>query len=146
MTPEEIKSIAIQGAVIVGALVLVKFLPRLTAGVPFVDAEAVKAMMDEGKEPVVIDVRTSGEFTGPLGHVPGAVNLTPSDLKDRIGFLGQKLEALKTEPVFVMCRTENRAPGGARVLKQAGFTKVSVIKGGMAAWSRKGYPVTGVGG
>jgi rhodanese-related sulfurtransferase len=143
MNAEQISSIAIQVAVILGALLFVKYLPRFTAGVPFVDAEDVKRLMDEGKDVVVIDVRTAGEFSGPLGHVPGSINLTPADLKDRIKLVAERLEAYKDEPVFVLCRTENRAPGGARLLKQAGFAKVSIVKGGMAGWHRKGFPTEG---
>ncbi|MEO5336426.1 MAG: rhodanese-like domain-containing protein [Magnetospirillum sp. WYHS-4] len=145
MNADQIQSIAIQVAFVVGALVFVKYLPRLTAGVPFVEPQAVKKLMDEGKDVVVVDVRTAGEFTGSLGHIPGAINLTPGDLKERIGLVAEKLEAYKNEPVFVLCRTENRAPGGARVLKQAGFTNVAVVKGGMARWNREGFPVEGVG-
>lgn len=145
MDAQQINSIVIQVAVIAGALLFVKYLPRLTAGVPFVDATEVKKLMDEGRDVVVIDVRTPGEFSGPLGHVPGSVNLTPTDLKDRIKLVAEKLEAYKDEPVFVLCRTENRAPSGARMLKQAGFTKVAIVKGGMAGWHRKGFPTEGAG-
>jgi 3-mercaptopyruvate sulfurtransferase SseA len=33
---------------------------------------------------LVIDVRTAQEFSGQLGHIPGAVNIPIAELPDRI--------------------------------------------------------------
>lgn len=122
---------------------LIRYLPRLTAGVPFVEPKILKDAMDGGEDVVVLDVRTPGEFTGNLGHVPGAVNILPPELQANLSKAGGDMEALKGEPVFVMCRTENRAPRTARILKKAGFTNVSIVKGGMSRWNRENYPVEG---
>lgn len=128
-------------AVLVGAFMMMKFLPRLMAGVPFVDAKAVHEMMQGGKDVLVIDVRTAGEFSGNLGHIGGALNLEAGELASRVGGADGQFDDLKGEPVFITCRTENRAPRAAKILTKAGFTNVCIIKGGMAGWNRQGLPV-----
>ncbi len=127
----------------VGAVVMMKFIPRLIAGVPFVEPEVLKKMMDEGRDVVVLDVRSEAEFTGKLGHVPGAINLPLSQLAGKMRSSKEEFEAYKSEPICMVCRSENRSPGAARMLRKMGFTGVSVLKGGMRAWDRKNLPTEG---
>jgi len=132
--------------ILIGVMVIVflRLLPRIKAkilGIPFVSTDDIKARMDAGEEMLVIDVRTAGEFTGNLGHIDGALNLDASALSAKLGELGDKLDAYKTDPIVVTCRTDNRSPGAARVLFQNGFKNLVIMGGGMSAWNRKGYPV-----
>ena len=80
----------------------------------------------------VIDVRGGGEFTGPLGHIPAAVNVPLDRLADRLS------ELAKNEPVVVVCRTDKRSAKAARMLHDAGFGAVSVLHRGMEAWNEAG--------
>ena len=122
-----------------------KMLPRLIAGVPFVDPGDVKRMLDAGEAEVVVDVRSAGDFNGKLGHIPGAINLPLPDLTERLKQMTPDMEHLKYEPVFVNCRRENIAAHAARRLKKAGFIKVAVVKGGIKAWNRNGLPIERTG-
>jgi rhodanese-related sulfurtransferase len=115
--------------------------PRLVAGVPFFEPQAVHQRLAAGEDVVIVDVRTPGEFTGSLGHAPGAVNVPLADLAGRLAAGAGEMDELKDLPVFVMCKTANRSPSAARLLKKRGFTNVAVIKGGMAAWKRAGLPI-----
>jgi len=127
-------------ALAIGLFMAFKFMPRILAwGIPFHGPETVKARMDKGDNVLVIDVRSSGEFTGELGHVPGSLNLDAATLAARINELGDKLAPHKNDPVVVTCRTHNRSPRAAKLLKAAGFSDVSVLKGGLSAWNRAGY-------
>lgn len=128
-------------AFVASVLVLMKFLPRLLAGVPFVEPNVLKEALDGGQDVVVIDVRRPEEFTGPLGHMPGAVNLPLAEMAKQLKEITAKLDPYKAEPVYVTCRTENRSPRAARMLKSVGFTKVSIVKGGMKRWAKKGLAV-----
>ncbi len=125
------------------AFLATKFvIPRIVAaGAPFVDNKSVQDRINAGDEIIILDVRTTGEFTGRLGHVPGAVNLPLADIAGRLNANAEEMEALKSTPIYVMCRTANRSPSAARLLRKRGFTDVSVIKGGMSAWKRSGLPV-----
>ncbi len=128
-------------AVLIGGFLMMKFLPRLMAGVPFVDPKAIHDLIQNGKEVLVIDVRSNGEFNGNLGHIGGALNLEAGELGRRLSSADGQFEEFKSEPVFVTCRTENRSPRAAKLLTKAGFTNVCIIKGGMAGWNRHGLPV-----
>ncbi len=127
--------------VIGGAIMMMRFMPRLMAGVPFVEPKAVNGLMDGGKELVIIDVRSKEEFTGPLGHAPGALNLSGMELDNRLTAADKQLDSLKDAPIFVVCRTHNRSPRAARMLTKAGFTQVAIIKGGMTNWNKQDLPV-----
>ncbi|HEC14600.1 MAG TPA: rhodanese-like domain-containing protein [Rhodospirillales bacterium] len=126
---------------VVSAILLMKFVPRILAGVPFVDPKVLKEALEAGRDVVVLDVRTPGEFTGPMGHMPGAVNLPLNEMANQLKEITAKLEPYKAEPVYVTCRTENRSPRAARMLKSLGFTKVSIVKGGMKRWAKEGLTV-----
>lgn len=122
------------------ALAAMKFLPRLLAGVPFVAPADLKARLDRGEETLVIDVRSTNEFSG--GHVPGAINLPVSEIGARLSRLANDLAPYQAAPVYVMCATANRSSHAARVLKKVGFVNIRVVDGGMGKWSRQGLPVT----
>ena len=128
--------------VLVFFLVL-KFIPRVLLGIPFLDPDLVKEKMDADDDFLILDVRTEREFTSKTGHVPGALNLPLSDIKKRLEESGDELAPLKSLPVCIMCRTENRSPKAARILKNNGFTNLSVMKGGIMAWRRMKLPVEG---
>ena len=116
-----------------------RYIPRWRAKSPFVEPKIVKQRLDAGDDVVVIDVRTRGEFAGRGGHIPGSVNVPLGDLTARLGARDRDLSPLRDHPIFVHCARELRAARAARALRDAGFTDVSVIKGGIRAWRRSGY-------
>ncbi len=116
-----------------------RYVPRWRARSPFVEPKALKQRLDAGDDVVVIDVRTRGEYAGRGGHIPGSVNVPMGDLAARVGARDRDLSELRDHPVFVHCAGELQASRAARVLRDAGFNDVSVIKGGFRAWRRGGY-------
>jgi rhodanese-related sulfurtransferase len=81
----------------------------------------------------VVDVREPDEFTGPLGHIAGALNLPVGELSDRLG----ELDRLKDERVVLVCRHDRRSAQAAALLEAAGFRQVSVLRGGMVRWNEE---------
>lgn len=130
--------------IIIAAIALMKYMPRLLAfGIPFVDAADVGAKLERGEDVLVIDVRSVGEFASSTGHVPGALNLPLGDIRGRVGEVGEQLSDFKTHPVFLMCRTENRSTSAAKALRRAGLVNVAIIKGGIKGWTKAGLPIDG---
>lgn len=82
-----------------------------------------------------IDVRTAEEYSA--GHAYRAVNIPLDTLAGNL----DKLE--KNEPVFIICRTDNRSRQAAEILKKAGFGRVVVVTGGTEAWQAAGMPMAG---
>ena len=68
-------------------------------------------------EPIIVDVRTPGEFRG--GAYPGAVNIPLDDLQMRIAELGSK-----SREITLYCASGARSAYGVRMLQQLGFSNV----------------------
>ncbi|HXP05868.1 MAG TPA: rhodanese-like domain-containing protein [Stellaceae bacterium] len=94
--------------------------------------------LEEHQGPVqILDVREEDEFSGPLGHIEGAV-LIP------LGELAARAEELaKDQPIVAVCRAGSRSAQATVILQQAGFTDVANLNGGMLRWRAEGYPVEG---
>ena len=89
------------------------------------------------REVQIVDVREPDEFTGPLGHVPGA-KLIP------LGLLLQRKSALDPEkPIVIVCRSGARSAQATVLLGKAGFEKVANLSGGMLRWRTQRLAVEG---
>jgi rhodanese-related sulfurtransferase len=83
----------------------------------------------------LVDVREAHEFSGELGHIPGA-DLVP------LGTLSSAARSWDpSEPIVVVCRSGARAGSAARQLVKLGFEKVINLRGGMMAWHAASRPV-----
>lgn len=134
---------AIRNALLALALLaLVAFLPRLVrqfrqAGIRWLDSDSLKGRLEQSDGPLLIDVRTADDFVGPLGHIPGARNIPLEQLSAHLA----ELEASKQHSLTLVCRTQKRSLTAAHQLKQAGFTDVCVLRGGMEQWNRDGFAI-----
>lgn len=79
----------------------------------------------------VVDVRQPEEFTGPLGHLPGAELVPLAALEAAAGAWD------RAAPIVVVCRSGGRSERAAMLLEQQGFKKVASMIGGMAAWAAR---------
>ena len=70
-----------------------------------------------GSDPIVIDVRTSGEYA--FGAYPDAVNIPLDELPNKAHDLGDK-----TREITLYCASGARSAYGERILMQLGFTNV----------------------
>ena len=86
---------------------------------------------------VVVDVRTVDEFA--KGHIVDAVNILTTQIE--ANNLSQ-IEKHKDAPTIVVCESGMRAPAAATALSKAGFTRVFVLRGGLASWRGENLPVT----
>jgi sulfur dioxygenase len=111
------------------------FFSRLFGGKPTYEAGwiAPEDLAPHVSEALIIDVRGSGEFTGPLGHIDGARNI-PLDT-----FAGGTEALLAHEgPIVLVCQTHRRSSAAAAHLRAAGATDVTVLRGCMVAWRSEG--------
>ena len=101
-------------------------------------ANELNARLAGGERATVIDVRTPVEFTEV--HAAQAVNipldrLSPAELA-AIGCVECD------RPVYLLCRSGQRATKAANKLSSTGFKQPIVIEGGTLAWIEAGLPVT----
>lgn len=88
------------------------------------------------EDAVVVDIRTEKEYR--TACILDAKHL-PSDKANKGEF--STLEKFKNKPIIVVCAAGVSASGVANKLVKAGFEQVSVLKGGMNAWTGAGLPV-----
>jgi len=84
-------------------------------------------------EAVAVDVRTTGEREQKF--VAGSMSIPLNHLAERIE------ELPKDRPLIVYCAGGYRSSIAASLLQQRGFTHVSEIAGGLAAWEAANLPV-----
>lgn len=94
--------------------------------------DALKAMSDAGGIHI-IDVRGPDEWQD--GIMPNAEMRYVGTLKDNLP------DAPKAAPIAVTCSIGHRGSIGASILKNAGFTNVYNVLGGVTAWKSRGFPI-----
>lgn len=132
------------GLFALGLLAAIAFLPRLfsrlkTTESDWIEADDLKNQIKSGKSPTIIDVRGGDEFTGALGHIPGALNIP-------LGYIPEKLIEIKAQvgrPIILVCKTDKRSAQAARFLEEAGFPDLRILRGGMEQWNRTGLEIEG---
>ena len=86
---------------------------------------------------VALDIRSEKDFN--TNHILDAISLSNEKIKKN-GFTS--LEKHKENPIIVVCSAGISAVKVANDLHKTGFSRVSVLKGGMGAWTGAGLPVT----
>ena len=86
---------------------------------------------------VLVDVRTTGEYTGELGHIANSSLITLDTMMDHID------DIPKDQTVVFICRSGRRSANAAAIAKDHGFESVYNMKGGMLLWNEMGLNVEG---
>ena len=105
--------------------------------------EAQKRLAQD-PDALVVDVRDAADVAS-TGLAPGSVNISLGMLPVKAD---QELPEEWREPrlqdrsrqLILTCQTGANAARGAKLLKDMGFTNVSVMDGGMEAWKAAGLP------
>ncbi len=93
----------------------------------------INELLASGGECQVIDVREFSEFN--------AERIADAQLMPLSNFEKHVDEIDHSKPVYLMCRSGNRARKAAEKLAAKGFTDIHVIEGGMTAWSGADLPI-----
>ncbi|MEU6075104.1 rhodanese-like domain-containing protein [Micromonospora sp. NPDC047074] len=99
------------------------------------DAAGLRELIDAGRAPRLLDVRTPAEFE--TAHIPGAYNVPLDLLREHREELRRHLD----EDVVLICRSGARAAQAGQALAGAGLPNLTVLDGGMSAWQAAHAPV-----
>ena len=91
----------------------------------------LKNKLKSKNPPLLLDVREKLELFDELGHIVGIKHIPIGELSFRLS------EIDKTREVVTVCHAGSRAHTAAQILKQSGFSNISVLEGGMIAWKSK---------
>jgi rhodanese-related sulfurtransferase len=107
--------------------------PELLAYTLRSSAPELAALMAGSVPPLLIDVRTSREWSAR--HIGGSVNLPLNRLRD------QAAEIPRDRAIAVQCAGGYRSSIAASLLQQQGITDLVEVAGGLAAWDAASLPV-----
>lgn len=80
-----------------------------------------------------LDVRSAEEWN--QGHIQNSLLIPLDQLPKRLS------ELPRDRDIVVVCQSGARSAGGAAILRQAGFTLVTSLSGGLRSWIAAGYPL-----
>ena len=106
-----------------------------TAGYQEVTPAQATILMNR-EDAIVLDTRSQDEFKS--GHITGALNILPSDIK--AGNFSS-IENSKTTPIIVVCKTGQASQSSANDLHKAGFEQVKLLKNGLNSWNDANLPL-----
>ena len=86
------------------------------------------------QEVLLIDVRSSEEYVGELGHIKDSQLIVLNELPQKIFSLSN------TQPIVFICRGGNRSAQAAAFAEQVGYTHTYSMQGGMTLWNQLNLP------
>ncbi len=107
--------------------------PDLTTVTLRLSAPFAAERLASAAPPQLLDVRAPREHEAK--SIPGSVHIPLTHLTERLA------ELSPDRPVLVHCAGGYRSSVAASLLQRHGFTDVSEIAGGLAAWEAAGLPV-----
>lgn len=105
----------------------------------FIETNALKKMLDEELDMVLIDIRTATEIQNMDGKIdaPQNVNIPRGWLEFRV----QRVALSKDTPIVVYCGGGLRSPLAAETLQSMGYTNVKNYSAGFFGWKKAGLPI-----
>ncbi|MEV0810828.1 rhodanese-like domain-containing protein [Micromonospora sp. NPDC050200] len=100
------------------------------------NAAGLRELIDSGRAPRLLDVRTPGEFE--TSHIPGSYNVPLDLLREHRAELRQHLD----EDVVLICHSGTRAGQAGQVLADAGLPNLKILDGGITAWRAAQAPIS----
>lgn len=99
--------------------------------------DELKAAIDRGEHPFVVDLRHKLEFLVNPRTVSTAVRISPDELSLRHAEIPRDREVV----LYCTCPSEATSAKVAMELKKIGITRVRPLMGGLQAWENQGYPM-----
>lgn len=124
--------LALAAVVVIGLAVVLTRGGDATATLPS-EISVAEAYQKYQNGAFVLDVRTPQEWEEY--HAPNTTLIPLDELPQRVD------EVPRDREVVVICRSGNRSQVGRDILRDAGFTRVTSVAGGLKAWRAAGYPV-----
>jgi rhodanese-related sulfurtransferase len=103
--------------------------------IPEISAAALKALLDSGQPPLVLDVREPWERDA--ARLNGTLDIPMAEIPQRLA------ELPRDRDIVVMCHGGVRSMKVAFFLAQNGFTRVTNLTGGIHAWANEVDPAVG---
>jgi len=102
-----------------------------------IDAEELHRLLESKKDIVVLDVRQPLDLLAHSEIIPGAVRVPPKEVMEQ----AQLIPKDKDSVLYCTCVSEKTSRMVLQNALRLKFSRIRFLKGGLAAWKEKGYPV-----
>jgi len=102
-----------------------------------IDAEELHALLESKKDIVVLDVRQPLDLLAHSEIIPGAVRVPPKEVMEQAGLIPKDKDSV----VYCTCVSEKTSRMVLHNALRLQFSRIKFLKGGLAAWKERGYPV-----
>lgn len=111
--------------------------PQASSRIDFITAEELKAQIAKNQPLTIIDVRSTGGLGSDERKIKGAIHVKLRRLRYRLGFPPLKDAPRDREVVtYCACPSDEASISAVQVLRDAGFKRVRVLKGGWVVWKK----------
>jgi rhodanese-related sulfurtransferase len=102
-----------------------------------IDAEELHRLLESKKDIVVVDVRQPLDLLAHSEIIPGAVRVPPTEVMEQAALIPKDKDSV----IYCTCPSEKTSRMVLENALRLKFTRIKFLKGGLAAWKEKGYPV-----
>jgi ArsR family transcriptional regulator len=100
---------------------------------PVISAPDLKALLDRGGRPLLIDLRPTDDFR--QGRLPGARSIPIRELRRRAGYL-------PPGRIILYCACpKDELEAAYRYLADLGLQEIQGLEDGFPGWAQRGYPL-----
>jgi rhodanese-related sulfurtransferase len=99
--------------------------------------EALHTLLASNQEVLLLDVRQPLDLLADLEIIPGAKRIPPKELLQKISLIPKDKDSV----VYCTCSGDETSRAVLHRAFAMHFFRVKFLKGGLAAWKAKGYPV-----
>ena len=105
-----------------------------------IEPDELKAMMDRGDNPYIVDLRHPLDLLPDPRILPGAVRLLPEELIERNSEIPRDRDVV----LYCTCPSEATSAKIALSMRRFGVERIRPLRGGFDSWRELGYPLVEV--
>src|SRR5438552_640708 len=102
-----------------------------------ITVEELRSLIERGKQPIVVDVRSEVARKADARFIPGALVMDSAQIEARL----RQLPTDRDIVFYCTCPNEASAAQVAKKLIELGYTRVRPLQGGLDAWLAAGHEV-----
>jgi rhodanese-related sulfurtransferase len=122
---------------VVAGVVVVKRKQRREMEEYSIEPEVLHELMKAEKEVLVFDVRQPLDLLAHSEIIPGAKRVPPKEVLEQTSIIPKEKDTV----IYCTCPSEKTSRLILRRARELNFSRIKFLKGGLAAWKAKGYPV-----
>ena len=102
-----------------------------------IEPEALHDLLEKQKDVLIFDVRLPLDFLAHSEIIPGATRVAPNDVAEQPSLIPREKDSV----VYCTCPSDETSRMVLRRARALQFLRVKFLRGGLAGWKAKGYPV-----